>query len=95
MRQTVDGSQAPDQINGVNADGFPVGEECLNDVERNPVIGIVKRGNQNGGIANIKIGVACREAQIDKNFLFVSWSIFSRLLYVKNIWATRYRRWII
>jgi glycosyltransferase involved in cell wall biosynthesis len=33
--------------------------------------------------------------RIDKNFLFVSWSIFSRLLYVKNIWATRYRRWII
>jgi hypothetical protein len=32
---------------------------------------------------------------VDKNFLFVSWSIFSRLLYVKNIWATRYRRWII
>ena len=35
------------------------------------------------------------EDMIDKNFLFVSWSIFSRLLYVKNIWATRYRRWII
>jgi len=32
---------------------------------------------------------------VDKNFLFVSWSIFSRLLYVKNIWATRYRRWMI
>ncbi len=32
---------------------------------------------------------------IDKNFLFVSWSIFSRLLYVKKIWTTRYRRWMI
>jgi len=45
------------------------------------------------------LGVSSPEADaeliIDKNFLFVSWSIFSRLLYVKNIWATRYRRWII
>jgi len=32
---------------------------------------------------------------VDKNFLFVSWSIFSRLLYVKKIWTTRYRRWMI
>jgi hypothetical protein len=32
---------------------------------------------------------------IDKNFLFVAWSIFSSLLYVKKILATRYRRWMI
>lgn len=31
---------------------------------------------------------------IDKNFLFVAWSIFSSLLYVKKILATRYRRWM-
>ena len=39
----------------------------------------------------------CAKHQIpsDKNFLFVSWSIFSRLLYVKKIWTTRYRRWMI
>jgi hypothetical protein len=39
--------------------------------------------------------VIITSGMVDKNFLFVSWSIFSRLLYVKNIWATRYRRWII
>ena len=42
---------------------------------------------QQGHIENAKL--------IDKNFLFVSWSIFSRLLYVKKIWTTRYRRWMI
>jgi len=44
---------------------------------------------------NSTSGVPSYYALVDKNFLFVSWSIFSRLLYVKNIWATRYRRWII
>ena len=58
-----------------------------------------RRQSPSGRIMQGRKGVGRYAASIlgliDKNFLFVSWSIFSRLLYVKNIWATRYRRWII
>ena len=58
LRQTVQRSKSPHQIDGVNSEHGTVGKEFSEDSEGDAIVGIVKGGNENGGIGDVEIGVA-------------------------------------
>jgi hypothetical protein len=58
----VNSPEAPDEIDGVDADHGTVAEELSQRAQGDAVIRIIEGGNEYGGIGNIEIGLAGREA---------------------------------
>ena len=54
-------AQPPHQVEGVDADDRPVGDELAEDAEGDAIGGIVEGGPQGGGVADVEVGVAGRE----------------------------------
>src|ERR1035437_5022884 len=62
LGEAVEGAEAPDQVDGVDADDFAVGEAGGDDVERAAVIRIIEGGDQDQVVGDVEVGVAGREA---------------------------------
>ena len=58
LRQTVERSKSPDQIDGVNSDHRTFRKKFSEDSEGDAIVGIVKGGNENSGVGDIEISVA-------------------------------------
>ena len=66
LGHAVHRAKSPDQIPGVNACNFTVGECLGEDVQRDAVIGVVEYGDEYDAIGNVEIGVARRKALFSK-----------------------------
>ena len=53
--------EAPRKIDRVNPDHRAVSKQFIQNAQGYPIIGIIKRRNQDRRIGDIKIGVACRK----------------------------------
>src|ERR1035437_94986 len=62
LGEAVEGTQAPDEVDGVDADDFAVGEAGGDDVERAAVIRSIEGGDQYQAVGDVEVGVAGREA---------------------------------
>ena len=61
LRQTVKGPQAPDEVDGVDADDFAAGKAVGNDVERVTVVGVIEGRHQHESVGDVEVRVAGRE----------------------------------
>ena len=64
MGETVERTEAPEQIHGVYADHRPVSKEISDYTQGEAVSGVVKGGDQNGGVRDIQIRVTGGQALI-------------------------------
>src|SRR5260370_21498591 len=62
LRQTVQRPQAPDQLEGVNADHFSPGKEIGQDAQGQAVVGVVEGRHQSAVSGDLEVGVATRTA---------------------------------
>jgi len=62
LGEAVEGAQAPDQVDGVDADYFAVGEAAGDDVEGVAVVAVVEGGDEDERVGDVEVGVAGREA---------------------------------
>src|SRR6185437_11215823 len=62
LREAVQRAESPDQIDGVDADDFAIGEAAGDDVEGVAVVGIVESGDEYQAIRDVEVGIARREA---------------------------------
>ena len=53
----MEGAEAPDQIDAVDADDFAAGEDFSQNVEGYAVVGIVKGGDEDEAIGDVEVGV--------------------------------------
>jgi hypothetical protein len=58
----VEGAQAPDEVDGVDADDFAVGEAAGDDVEGVAVVAVVEGGDEDERVRDVEVGVAGGEA---------------------------------
>jgi len=62
LGEAVEGPEAPDQVDGVDADDFAGGEACGDDVEGVAVVGVVEGGDEDEPVGDVEVGVAGGEA---------------------------------
>src|SRR6266571_1695846 len=62
LGQTVKGAQPPDQLHGVDSHDRPVPEELGENAQRDAVGGVVEGRDEDGGVGDVEICVAGREA---------------------------------
>ena len=58
----MEGAQAPDEIDGVDADDFAVGEAAGDGVEGVAVVAVVEGGDEDEIVRDVEVGVAGGEA---------------------------------
>ena len=58
----MEGAQAPDEVDGVDADDFAVGEAAGDGVEGVAVVGVVEGGDEDERVGDVEVGVAGGEA---------------------------------
>src|SRR5260370_28357705 len=58
LGEAVEGAQAPDQVDGVDADDFAVGEAAGDDVEGVAVVAGVEGGGEDERVGDVGVGVA-------------------------------------
>ena len=63
LRKTVECAESQDEIDGMNADDRPVGEELREYAERGSVPGIVERRDNHARVGDIEVRVARGEAE--------------------------------
>ena len=64
MGEAVEGAEAPDEVDGVDADDFAVGEAGGDDVEGVAVVGVVEGGDEDQAVGDVEVGVAGGEALV-------------------------------
>src|SRR5882757_10354426 len=62
LGEAVEGAQAPDQVDGVDADDLAVGEAAGDDVEGVAVVAVVEGGDEDEAVRDVEVGVAGGEA---------------------------------
>src|SRR5579859_3617893 len=62
LGEAVEGAQAPDQVDGVDADDFARGEAGGDDVEGVAVVRVVEGGDEDERVGDVEVGVAGGEA---------------------------------
>jgi hypothetical protein len=60
-------AEAPDEVDGVDADDLAAGEEFGERVESDAVVGIVEGGDEDEAVGDVEVGVAGREALAAKD----------------------------
>src|SRR6267378_8331313 len=63
LRETVERAEAPDEITGVDSYDGTVWEAFPEDAERHAILRIVEGGDEHGGIRDVEIRVARRQAR--------------------------------
>ena len=63
VAQAVDGAKPPDQIDGVDAHDVTFGEEVLQGVQGDSVVGIVEGRNEDRPVGDIEVRIAGGQAQ--------------------------------
>jgi len=58
----VEGAEAPDEVDGVDADDVAGGKAGGDGVESDAVVGVVEGGDQDERVGDVKVGVAGGEA---------------------------------
>src|ERR1035438_1137780 len=58
LGEAVEGAEAPDEVNGVDADDFACGEAGGDDVEGAAVVRIVEGGDDDERVGDVEVGVA-------------------------------------
>ena len=62
LGEAVEGAEAPDEVDGVDADDFAGGEAGGDDVERVAVVCVVEGGDEDERVGDVEVGVAGGEA---------------------------------
>ncbi len=62
LGQAVEGAEAPDEVDGVDADDFAGGEAAGDGVEGVAVVGVVEGGDEDEVVGDVEVGVAGGEA---------------------------------
>src|SRR5277367_1089618 len=62
LGEAVEGAEAPDQVDGVDADDFAGGEAAGDDVEGVAVLAVVEGGDEDEIVRDVEVGVAGGEA---------------------------------
>ena len=62
LGEAVEGAEAPDEVDGVDADDFAVGEAGGDGVEGVAVVGVVEGGDEDEPVGDVEVGVAGGEA---------------------------------
>jgi hypothetical protein len=64
LGEAVEGAETPDEVDGVDADYFAVGEAAGDDVEGVAVVGVVEGGDEDETVRDVEVGVAGGEALV-------------------------------
>jgi len=64
LREAVQRAEAPDQIHGVNADDGTVAEQFTQNAERDAVVRVVERRDDDGGVADVKMCIRDRNRSV-------------------------------
>jgi hypothetical protein len=67
LGEAVEGAQAPDEVDGVDAYDFAGGEAVGDDVEGVAVLAVVEGGDEDEAVGDVEVGVAGGEALIVKD----------------------------
>ena len=62
LGEAVEGAEAPDQVDGVDADDLAVGEATGDDVEGVAVVAVVEGGDEDERVGDVEVRVAGGEA---------------------------------
>ena len=62
LGEAVEGAEAPDEVDGVDADDLAGGEAGGDDVEGEAVVGVVEGGDEDEAVGDVEVGVAGGEA---------------------------------
>src|ERR1035441_9783239 len=67
LGEAMEGAEAPDEVDGVDADGFAGGKAGGDDVERVAILRIIEGGDEDERVGNVEVGVAGGEALAGKD----------------------------
>ena len=62
LRQAMQRTGTEHEINGMNADDRPVLEQFAQNAERNAVVWIIERRDNDAGVGDVEIHIACWQA---------------------------------
>src|ERR1700676_3669638 len=68
LGHAVEGAEAPDQVDGVDADDFAGGEKLAQDLQRYTVVGVVEGGHQDQAVGYVEVGVAGGESLVAEDY---------------------------
>ena len=67
LGEAVEGAQAPDEVDGVDADDFAIGEAAGYDVEGVAVVAVVEGGDEDERVGDVEVGVAGGETLVGED----------------------------
>ena len=67
LGHAVDSAQPPNKVSAIYADDLTVWEQAVENVQSNPIVGVIESWDQNQIVGNVEVGITCGETPSFEN----------------------------